>query len=106
MLRDGSVVAWGSNEYGLLGIGSADAEQVSATVPVQNLSNAAQVSIGLYSTHALLHDGTVATWGLKDLRQMGQGGAAVWTSPQAVSGLTGVISIDTGIMGNFAVTAQ
>ena len=106
VLTDGTTMAWESNKYGLLGIGSEGFDQMSGVVPVQDLTNVDYISIGLYSTHALLGDGTVATWGMKDLRNMGQEDVEMWTAPQIVENLSNVTSIDTGIMGNYAVVGQ
>ncbi|MET0558153.1 MAG: hypothetical protein ABW065_05730 [Solirubrobacterales bacterium] len=77
LLQDGSVWAWGANEYGMVGNGSTDA----VTVPVQVIPPAASgdpkvtaVSAGNQSSFALYSDGTYKAWGLGYFGELGLGG--------------------------------
>jgi len=58
---DGTVWAWGGNEFGQLG----DETTIDKYVPVQvhSLNNVRSVSCGTYHSLALKHDGTVWEWG-------------------------------------------
>lgn len=62
VLDDGSVWAWGSNKYGLLGAG-LESEFEVAPVQVKGLTDVQTIETGLNSAFALKKDGTVAGWG-------------------------------------------
>jgi alpha-tubulin suppressor-like RCC1 family protein len=80
LMEDGSVKAWGWNEYGTLGNGST-AE--SSTVPVAVCSGAGKHGCGgalgevsaVYgseaTSYALLHDGSVMAWGSNSRQDLG-----------------------------------
>lgn len=59
--NDGTVWAWGSNEYGQLGDGTT----TNRTSPVQvsGISNATQITGSIASAYAMLADGRLAAWG-------------------------------------------
>jgi alpha-tubulin suppressor-like RCC1 family protein len=69
LLKDGTVRAWGFNEYGQLGDGTR--ENRTSPVLVKGVSNAVAVAAGFFCSVALLADGRVMTWG-----GYGAGGAA------------------------------
>ena len=56
---DGTLWAWGGNDYGQLGNGTV----VSAAQPVQVLDQVTAVSAGDYHVAAIRADGTLWTWG-------------------------------------------
>jgi alpha-tubulin suppressor-like RCC1 family protein len=68
----GTVLAWGSNDRGQLGIGSADA-MVRDASPVTDLQNVVAIAAGAAHSLALRADGTVWTWGANDQGQLGDG---------------------------------
>jgi alpha-tubulin suppressor-like RCC1 family protein len=85
--RDGTVLCWGSNEYGQLGDGTLESRDIPT--PVEGLTSAAQLAVLDYQTCARLVDGTVACWGLG------------WSSqpvlmPDVVPGLSDVVDIAAG----------
>jgi len=66
---DGSLWAWGSNEYGQLG----DGTNMDRSSPVRVLDNIAKVSAGSTHTIALRTDGSLWIWGSNDEGQLGTG---------------------------------
>lgn len=108
----GAVVCWGSNNYGQLGNGSADASAgTMSTVPVQVTgltSGATSVSIGGYTACALTAAGGVECWGLGAQGQLGNGTMPMDSPvPVQVTGLTsGVTSVSVGEFSGCALSAS
>ena len=106
---DGSVLAWGNDEFGQLGDGGANADR-STPVGVSGLgpgSGVVAVAAGEVHSLAVRADGSVLAWGNDEFGQLGDGGANVNTStPVGVSGLGpggGVASVVAGGAHSFAV---
>ncbi len=93
--KDGTVWAWGYNQYGQLGDGSMGTYNKLA-FQVKGLSNVAQVSAGYHQSLALKADGTVWAWGNNDQGQLGDGTTISRRTPVQVSGLTNVTYISSG----------
>ena len=94
LCADGTVAAWGYNNYGQLGTGST----ANATVPVLIdqtgiLAGKSVVAIaaGAYHSLALCADGTLAAWGYNSVGQLGRGNTINSSLPAAVT-LTGVLA--------------
>ncbi|MEU8797998.1 chromosome condensation regulator RCC1 [Spirillospora sp. NPDC048819] len=91
--RDGQVLAWGANDYGMVGDGTR--EDRSLPVPVRGLDGAPhltgviRIAIGGQHGLALLRDGRVASWGHNDLGQLGDGSRKDRLTPALVSGVRG-----------------
>jgi alpha-tubulin suppressor-like RCC1 family protein len=68
---DGSLWAWGSNDYGQLGLG--DATDRNVPVQVDSTKDWKDVSVGDYHTVALRTDGSLWAWGRNDWHQLGNG---------------------------------
>lgn len=96
LLQDGTVRAWGSNEYGQLGIGSNEVIDHSVPIPVPGLSGVTDVSAGPLHTVALTQDGTVWTWGTNVGGQLGDGTYTDRTSSARVNGLTDIAAVGAG----------
>ena len=104
VLRDGTVVAWGSNNDGQLGDGTTTDR--STPVPVPGLSGVTAVAAGATHSLALLADGTVRAWGDNGLRgESGEDNAArsARTAPVVVPGLTGVTAVAAGCFHSMAL---
>ena len=71
LLADGSVVAWGHNVSGQLGIGNKLDQNVPQ--PVVGLANVTELAAGLSHSLARRSDGTVLVWGSNDSGQLGIG---------------------------------
>ncbi|WP_067807982.1 RCC1 domain-containing protein [Actinomadura formosensis] len=91
--RNGQVLAWGANAYGMVGDGTR--ENRSLPVPVRGLNgsgrlgNVTRIAIGGQYGLALLRDGRVASWGYNDLGQLGDGSRRERLTPGLVAGVHG-----------------
>src|SRR6185369_4319562 len=110
LLADGSVVAWGSNSDGQIGVPTILSRPVPSSIP--GLTGVVQISAGgssrNYSGHsvALKRDGTVWAWGSNFYGQLGRGpsGATFGSIPAPVSGLDDVQAISAG--GTFTLALK
>jgi alpha-tubulin suppressor-like RCC1 family protein len=96
LLKDGSLRAWGENNYGQLGDGTT----VNRTKPVavHGITNATAVATDAEYSMALLADGTVMTWGYGSaaLGRPGIVSRSVNSTPLPVPGVTGITAIAAG----------
>jgi alpha-tubulin suppressor-like RCC1 family protein len=100
LLSNGTVMAWGDNESGQLGIGSS-VESVDTPVAVKGLTGVKAISAGANFSLALLSNGTVMAWGENESGQLGNGGTTPSQVPVAVKHLTGATAISAG--GEFSL---
>ncbi|MFZ2958649.1 MAG: kelch repeat-containing protein [Candidatus Ozemobacteraceae bacterium] len=102
--NDGTVYAWGENNYGQLGDGSSINRL--APVLVSGLTNVKAIagSILGYHTAALKWDGNVWAWGRNDKGQLGDGTTTDRPTPVKVSGLDNVSALGCG--SNFTMTLK
>jgi len=94
VLNNGSVKAWGNNQFGQIGDGTTTDRHTP--VEVIPLTNIAAVASGGYHSLALANDGKVWAWGKNDQGQLGDGTLSENHTPKLVIGLTNVISIAAG----------
>ncbi|MBN8458578.1 MAG: cadherin-like beta sandwich domain-containing protein [Verrucomicrobia bacterium] len=104
LCADGTVAAWGRNDYGQLGNGGTSDSSVPVLVN-QTGALSGKTVVGVAGTYmhsfALCSDGTVAAWGRNDYGQLGNGGTSDSSVPVlvnqtgALSGRT-VVAIDGG----------
>ncbi len=106
---DGSVLAWGSNSYGLLGNGVTCDHQTgngcssAVPVPVSGLTGVTDISGGPFSSYALRSDGTVWGWGSYERGALGAGhdcgpgSSCTRNTPVQIAGLAGISAIDEAI---------
>jgi alpha-tubulin suppressor-like RCC1 family protein len=95
---DGSVFAWGNNQSGQLGDGTAPTDQPTP-VPVKNLGpgGAVRIAAGSTTSYALRSDGTVLAWGNNGVGELGDGNAPQDKhTPQPIPGLGNVVAIAAG----------
>jgi alpha-tubulin suppressor-like RCC1 family protein len=106
-VRDnGTVLAWGNNEFGQLGNGWANKGGSSVPVPVVGLTQVTDVASGGDTAIALRADGTVWAWGRGTFGQLGNGGTANVSVPVQVSGLTNVVGIAATASTSYAVKSD
>ncbi len=91
---NGTVWAWGHNEYGQLGDGTT----VNQTRPVRvaGLADVTAISAGPVHALALKSNGTVWSWGSNDFGQLGDGTFTARSLAARVLGIGAVTSIDAG----------
>ncbi len=101
--NDGTVMAWGDNSDGQLGIGNATYQ---SNVPVQINSLADITSIAAGSAHsiAIKNNNTVWSWGLNIYGQLGQGNNTprIYV-PAQVNGLVNITAISAGTKFSLAL---
>ncbi|MDH5753047.1 MAG: hypothetical protein OEZ59_11620 [Deltaproteobacteria bacterium] len=120
IMDDGTVWAWGKNDYGQLGydpdaldVHNLTCQQTTAfvfpcrvrPVMVEGLSHIIAISSGWDHNLALKNDGTVWVWGRNSEGQLGLGAKDLVRhfTVEQVPGLTGVISIAAGAYHSIAL---
>jgi len=92
---DGTVVCWGSDQYGQTGDSTMSWPMLPNTIP--GLAKATAIQAGAGHVCAILADRTVSCWGANHSGQLGPGDAAVTrATPVAVPGLSGVVALAAG----------
>lgn len=86
LLSDGTIRAWGRNDYGQLGNGSTTNSNLP--VSVSGISTATQICAGAFNGYARLNDGTVRAWGMNSYGQLGNGTTTQSTTPVIVQNIT------------------
>ncbi|WP_309894220.1 hypothetical protein [Archangium sp.] len=87
--QDGTLWAWGCNDFGQLGDGTTTTYFRPSPVQVTGLSNVSATAAGYYHTVALKQDGTDWAWGHNGYGQLGDGTITHRrTSPVQVIGLS------------------
>ncbi|HEU5453104.1 MAG TPA: hypothetical protein VFU76_14010, partial [Terriglobales bacterium] len=98
---DGTLAAFGYNNDGELGIGSAGApllQPASVVAPsgVGRLSNVMTVAAGRNHSLAVSSDGSVLAWGLNGSGQLGNGTTTPSSVPASVPGVSGAVAVAGG----------
>ena len=92
---DGSIWAWGDNQYGQLGDGTIIDKPITP-VQITGLTNVISIAGGQRHSMALRSDGTVWTWGWNGLGQLGNNTLIDELTPIQVPGLDSVVEISAG----------
>jgi alpha-tubulin suppressor-like RCC1 family protein len=101
---DGSLWAWGINNYGQLGLD--DTANRNTPVRVGTDSDWAKISAGEYHSIAIKNDGTLWSWGFNNHGQLGLGDSGEGTNkliPTKIGVLTTWSMISTGSRHNIAL---
>jgi alpha-tubulin suppressor-like RCC1 family protein len=91
---DGTVLAWGSDTYGQLGVGRPLIS--TAPVKVPGLSNVRSIAGGSSHSLGVRQDGTVWAWGANEYGQLGDGTTTARSSPIQVPGVTNAVMACAG----------
>ncbi len=105
LLDNGTVMAWGNNESGQLGIGSRKGSDVP--VAIKGLTGVKAIAVGDEFSLALLENGTVVAWGSDASGQLDDAAAAeagLSEEPVPVESLSGVTAIAAGARHALAIT--
>jgi len=113
---DGTIWAWGMNQFGQMGNGTVNnplsVPQVLVPVMVTNswpggaINNPLQVTCGYQFGAALATNGTVWTWGSGTHGELGQGAASTSYYPAQVPDLTNITAISAGWFHILALRAD
>ena len=92
--NDGSLWAWGANDYGELG----DSSNVALASPllITHISNVKAVAAGFAHSVAIKNDETLWTWGYNFYGQLGDSTNTDKWLPQQATWLSGIIAIACG----------
>lgn len=95
LASDGTVYAWGADEYGMLGNASVAVQSYTAvavdTTGVLSGKTVSAIAAGLYNSLALTSDGDLVCWGLNNYGQVGDGTTTQRDTPVAVD-VTGALA--------------
>jgi len=99
--EDGTVWAWGKNNYGQLGNGSTEESSIPVQVMVDPeigtvLTDVKAIAAGQGHSFALKNDGTLWAWGWNGNAQLGNGSTVDSSAPVQVARLTDIKSISAG----------
>ena len=107
---DGTVWAWGWNDYGQLGDGTTTNRNTSVQVAGEGgigyLDGVIAIAVGDDHSLALKSDGTVWAWGHNNHGQLGDGTTTDRSAPVQVPGLTDVTAITRGENQSFALKSD
>jgi len=100
--NDATIIAWGDNSTGQLGVG--DTSKHIGPVAVAALNNVQSIAAGSYHGMALRTDGRVWTWGSGNSGQLGnQDSDNLQPTPQRVRGLLDIRTISAGSFNSLAL---
>ena len=94
---DGTLWAWGANDYGQLGLGTAHGGAHSSPVRVGTAANWAAVACGATYSLALRGDGTLWAWGFNGSGQLGKGDQTARDSPVRVGSARNWTAVACGL---------
>lgn len=104
LLANGTVKAWGANNFGELGLGNTTNFTTPQIIP--GLNGVVVVAAGDRHSLAMVADGTVKAWGHNGSGQLGLGHTTGQSTPQCIPGLSGVSAVTAGGFMSFALLAN
>jgi len=104
LLDDGTVVAWGSNDYGQLGNDSTSDSNIP--VPVSGITNAVAIAAGGFHSLALMSDGTIKAWGRNSYGQLGNSSIEDSGTPVSVGGISNAVAVAAGRLHSLALLSD
>lgn len=108
LCADGSLLAWGQNDMGQLGLGFVSEKQLTPTRVNMPKIEGQQVKVrgiaaSAYHTMAVSREGSVWSWGSNRFGQLGDGTLEDRAAPVPVKGLTGVVAVTAGLKHSLAL---
>lgn len=105
---DGAVFAWGSDEWGQLGVGGPTTSCQCTNSPIQSLIPPQVVAIAAGDVHSVALDlnARVWVWGEGSSGQLGIGGTARTNTPTMVTNIANVVAISAGGFHTVALTSD
>jgi alpha-tubulin suppressor-like RCC1 family protein len=103
---DGTVWAWGDNDYGQLGNGTTSYPVTYSPAQVRGLTNVRAIAAGGYHALALRSDGTVWAWGSNNHGELGDGTTMDRSTTVQVTGLANVQAIAAGAGHSLALRSD
>ena len=94
LLDDGSVVTWGLNDSGQLGLGDTTTRSTPTKVTLDR--PAVAIAAGRLFSVAVLDDGRVFTWGANTIGQLGDDGRIAQSLPVRVKDIADVVEVAAG----------
>ena len=85
ILEDGSLVCWGNNAYGQLGVGNTDNSVIPVPVDLGSDRSAKSIKAGFRQMCAVLDDGSLKCWGGNTYGQVGDGTTTDRYTPVSVN---------------------
>ncbi len=101
---DGTVMVWGNNGSGELGLGNY--AQQTTPQPNVGLSNVRALVAGYYHAFAMLNDGTVKGWGYNWYSELGLSGGGEFTTVQPIPALSNVVTLAGGAHHSLALLSN
>ncbi len=107
-MKLGTLLAWGQNDLGQLGLGAVSDKQVEPAQVVGPegqgaLDGIVTVSAGPYHTLAVRKNGTVWAWGCNMDGRLGDGSTTKHPAPVQVKGMTGAVAVAAGAKHSLAL---
>ena len=105
---DGDIYAWGDNDFGALGDGTAVDKYKPVKLTMPDGAKIVSIAAGRYYSVAATEDGKVLSWGLNEYGDLGNGTVVGSVpNPTPVTGLDGltVKSVAVGWHHSFAITS-
>ena len=104
--NNGTVESWGSNWWGLLGIGSPNPPFASTRQPVPGLSNVVSLAAGSLAAFAVESNGEVYSWGFNGRSSLGRELPETWSyAPERIPGLPPIAEVAAGgLYGGYALS--
>jgi len=107
---DGTVWAWGRNNYSQLGLANTTSQFIPTLIPNDNLLNPfddiVKIATGLNFSLALRSDGSVWSWGYNNRGQLGLSNTATTNRPTRITSQSNFISISAGFAHSMALKAD
>ena len=100
-LTNGTIIAWGNNDFGQIGDGSTTSRKSPVTMP--NGSSAAQIAAGASHFTFLRSDGTLWSVGQNVIGQLGDGNLVQIPAPVAIPSVTNIAKLAPGYRHTLAV---